>query len=318
MRKLIRLASAMLPLGLMSTTALAEYPDRPIVVVNPNSAGGGTDVGIRTWQPYVEKCLGGAALVPTAMPGAASAVGISALSQAAADGYTIGMVNMPNLVTNKLSKPEQPSIDGFVYIGNIIGVRSTLNVRMDSKFKTLQEAIAYMKSAGGPVNLGIGGIGADDHLVGLQLERLLGVKFNFIPFGSGADSRNALLGKQVEFSMMSNVEAAGFREEVRPLAVAADKRTDLFPDTPTFKEQDLDLVGGSTHVIAAPKGFPQEALSKWRECIQTAGKDPKFLEDAKKRSLSLEVMTGEQTETFVHDQAKLLTDLWKADPWIKP
>ncbi|HWA50486.1 MAG TPA: tripartite tricarboxylate transporter substrate binding protein [Dongiaceae bacterium] len=318
MRVSLTLAGAV-ALGLLSGAALAEYPERPITVINPNSAGGGTDVGIRTWQPYVEACLGnGAALVPTAMPGAASAVGISALNQAAPDGYTIGMVNMPNLVTNKLAKPEQPSIDDFVYLGNIIGVRSTFNVRKDSKFQTLVEAVEYLKSASGPVNVGMGGIGADDHLAGLQLQKLLGVQMNFIPFGSGADSRNALLGGQVEFSMMSNVEAAGFRDEVRPLAIAADQRSDLFPEVPTFKEQGFDLVGGSTHIIAAKKGFPEEALKKWRDCIQVAGKDPAFIADAQKRSLSLSVMTAEEAENFVRTQQKLLSDLWASDPWIKP
>lgn len=317
MKALIRLAGA-LSLALAGGAALAEYPERPIVVINPNSAGGGTDVGIRTWQPYVEACLGeGASLVPTAMPGAASAVGITALRQAAPDGYTVGSANMPNLVTNRIAKPEQPAVEDFVWIGNVIGVSSTLNVQMDSEIKTLAEAIDHIKAASGPVNIGMGGIGADDHLVGLQFQEMVGKPLNFIPFGSGADSRNALLGGQVEFSLMSNVEAAGFREEVRPLAVAAEARTDLFPDTPTFIEQGLDLVGGSTHVIGAPKGFPEEALAKWRECIQVAANDPKFLEDAKTRNLSLNVMTGEETEAFILAQRKLLEDLWASDPWIK-
>lgn len=317
MRNLLRIAGTAV-LVAFATAALAEYPERPITVINPNSAGGGTDVGIRTWQPYVERCIGnGAVLLPTAMPGAASAVGITALHKAAPDGYTIGMANMPNLVTNKLSKAEQPSFEDFVWIGNIIGVSSTLNVQTDSKFKTLKDAVDYIKGSATPINVGMGGVGADDHLVGLQFQKLLGVKLNFIPFGSGADSRNALLGGQVEFAFMSNVEAAGFRDQVRPLAVAAETRTDLFPEAPTFKEEGLELVGGSTHVIGAPKGFPEDALAKWRECIQTAGKDPKFLEDAKKRSLSLNVMTGEETEAFIRAQHKLLSDLWTSDPWIK-
>jgi len=255
--------------------------------------------------------------VPTAMPGAASAVGITTLAKAAPDGYTIGMANMPNLVTNNLSKPDQPSFEDFEWLGNIIGVNSTLNVRKDSKFQTLQEAIDYIKGSSTPINVGMGGVGADDHLAGLQFQKLIGAKLNFIPFGSGADSRNALLGGQVEFSLMSNVEAAGFRDEIRPLAIAAETRSELFPEAPTFKEQGIDLVGGSTHVIGAPKGFPEEALAKWRECIQVAGKDPKFLEDAEKRSLSLNVMTAEETEAFIRAQHKALAELWASDPWIK-
>ena len=318
MRNLIKLAGA-LALGLVSTAAFAQYPDKPIMVINPNSAGGGTDVGIRTWQPYVEACLGeGATLVPTAMPGAASGVGIAALNAAAPDGYTVGMTNMPNLVTNTFSRPDAPVIDEFDYVGNIIGVRSSLNVRADSEYKTIEEAIEYIKGASGPINVGMGGVGADDHLVGLQLEKALGADFNFIPFGSGADSRNALLGGQVEFAMMSNVEAAGFREEVRPLAIASAERSDLFPDTPTMTEKGLSIIGGSDHIISVKKGFPAEALAKWRECVQVAAKDPKFLEDAKTRNLALNIMTAEETEAFVREQQELLKGLWDADPWVKP
>lgn len=301
-----------------STPAKAEYPEKQITVINPYSAGGGTDVGLRTWQPYVERCLGSSAvLIPTAMPGAAAAVGITALWKSAPDGYTVGMANMPNLVTNKFAKPEQPSFEDFVWLGNIIGVNSTINVQKSSRFKDLKEAVEYIKSSPTPVNIAMGGVGADDHLAGLQMQKLLGVKVNFIPFGSGAESRNALLGGQVEFAMMSNVESAGFKEEIRPLAVASAERIELLPDTPTFREQGVDLIGGSTHVIGMPKGAPEEAVAKWRECIQTAGKDPKFIEDATKRSLSLNVMTGEQTEQFIREQAKVLLELWKSDPWIK-
>ena len=251
------------------------------------------------------------------MPGAASGVGIAELAKAAPDGYTIGMTNMPNLVSNA-SRPGSPGIDQFDYIGNIVGVRSTFNVRMDSELKTFEDALATIKATPGPINVGMGGIGADDHLVGLQLEKLLGADFNFIPFGSGADARNALLGGQVVFSMMSNTEAAGFKDAVRPLAVASVERTKLFPDTPTFREKGYDLVGGSTHVIAAPKGFPAEALAKWRGCIEQAAANPDFLADAEKRSLSLNIMNAADTEAFVRSQAQLLSDLWKSDPWVKP
>jgi tripartite-type tricarboxylate transporter receptor subunit TctC len=319
MRNIIKLASA-LALGLASTTAaFAQYPEKPIIVINPNSAGGGTDVGIRTWQPYVERCLGeGASLVPTAMPGAASGVGIAALKAADADGYTIGMTNMPNLVSNSLSRPDAPTIDEFDYIGNIVGVRSTINVRADSQFQTWEEALEFIKNHDGPINVGMGGVGADDHLAGLQLEKAIDADFNFIPFGSGADARNALLGGQVEFGMMSNVESAGFREEIRPLAIAADERSELWPDTPTFKEKGLDIVGGSDHIISVRKGFPEEALAKWRECVQEAAQDPDFLEDAQTRNIALNVMTAEETETFVREQQELLQEIWNTEPWIQP
>ncbi|MBP1888183.1 tripartite tricarboxylate transporter substrate binding protein [Sinorhizobium mexicanum] len=303
--------------GAAAMPALAEYPDHPIAFINPNSAGGGTDVGIRTWAPYVEKCVGnGAAFAVTAMPGATGAVGMSEAAKAPHDGYTMASLNMPQLVTNQIAKQMTFTTDSFDYLGNIVGVRSVIAVRPDSKFKTLADFVAFAKQSGAPINVGLGGLGADDHLGGLRFEEMIGVDFNFIPFGSGADSRNALLGNQVEIAFMSNSEAAQFRDEIRPLAIASVQRDPLYPDTPTFKEQGYDLISGSDHVIGLPKGAPEEVKTKLADCIAKAAADPAFLADAKKRSLSLNIMDAKQTETFVHDQENIFRELWKTNPWI--
>ncbi len=317
MRNALLGLSAALMVGAAAVPALAEYPERPILFVNPNSAGGGTDVGVRTWAPYVEKCLGeGATFVVVARPGATGSIGISETAKATNDGYTIGSLNMPQLVTNTITKDMTYDIDSFDYIGNIVGVRSTINVRQDSEFKTLQDFVDHSKSAGGQINVGLGGLGADDHLAALQFEQLAGVDFNFIPFGDGASSRNALLGSQVDVAFMSNTEAAQFKEEIRPLAVASAERTPLFPDAATFAEQGFDLVAGSDHIIGAPKGIPEEALTKLRNCVAEAAKDPAFLADAEKRAISLNIMDAAQSEAFVREQDKLLRELWEKGPWV--
>lgn len=298
--------------------AAAEFPDRPILFINPNSAGGGTDVGVRTWAPYFEKCLGDkASLVVVARPGATGAVGISELANSPADGYTIGSLNMPQLVTNVIAKKMTYTVDSFDYIGNIIGVRSTLDVRPDSPYKSLKDFVDAVKASDKPVNVGLGGLGADDHLAGLQFQRMIGKEFNFIPFGDGAQSRNALLGGQVDIAFMSNTEAVGFKDQIRPLAVAAAVRTPLFPDVPTFKEQGFDLIAGSDHIIGAPKGIPADALTKMRDCVAKAAADPGFLADAEKRGQSLNIMDAAATEAFVRDQEKIFREIWAATPWVK-
>lgn len=316
----MRLKSSLALLLLASvaaTPAAAEYPERPIAFINPNSAGGGTDVGIRTWAPYVEKCLGnGATFVVTAMPGATGAVGMTEAAKAPNDGYTIASLNMPQFVTNQIGKQMTFTVDTFDFLGNIVGVRSLIAVRPDSQFKTLADFVKFAKESGQPINVGLGGLGADDHLGGLRFEQMLGVDFNFIPFGSGADSRNALLGSQVEIAFMSNSEAAQFRDEIRPLAIAADSRDPLYPDTQTFKEAGFDLISGSDHIIGVPKGAPAEVETKLADCIAQAAKDPAFLADAKKRSLSLNIMDAKQTDAFVREQDKIFRDLWTTNPWI--
>jgi tripartite-type tricarboxylate transporter receptor subunit TctC len=232
------------------------------------------------------------------MPGGASAIGNTALATAAPDGYTVGSANMPNLVSNRLARPDLPALEDFEFLGNIIGVRSSINVRSDSPYQTFEDALEYIQSAPGQINVGMGGIGADDHLVGLQLEAALGADFNFIPFGSGADSRNALLGGQVEF------------------AIAAVDRSDLFPETPTLNELGYSIVGGSDHVMAAPAGTPEIAIEAWRTCLAEAAANPDFLADAETRDLSLNIMDASETEAFVYEQREILQQLWETDPWV--
>ena len=310
----IALAASIVSLGLPA--AAQTYPTQPIIVINPNSAGGGTDVGIRTWQPFVEECLSGT-LVPNAHPGGSGAIGNTVLATSDADGYTVGSANMPNLISNWLALPDLPAAEDLEYLGSIVGVRSTINVLRNSEYQTIEQALEFIKHSDGPVNIAMGGIGADDHLVGLQIEAALGVDINFIPFGSGNDSRNALLGGQVDFAMMSNTESAGFGDDVRALAIAADNRSDLLPDTPTLGEMGFPIVGGSDHVMAIPAGSPQEAVEAWQRCLAEAAANPEFLAVATERSLSLNIMSAEEAEAFVYEQREILQALWDEQPWIE-
>jgi hypothetical protein len=239
-------------LGLIVGPVLADYPEKPITVINPNTACGGTDCR----HPHVAAlCRGppGQQRGPDTDGHAGCRV---SRRHHRARQCRAGRLHYRR---DELARPNLPNIDAFEHIGNVVGVSSTLSVRMDSESTSLQEAVEYIRSTDETIDVGMGGIGADGHLVGLQLEKLLDTSFNFIPFGSGADARNALPGGQGIFSMMSNVEAAGFSDEVRPPAIAAVERSALFPDVPTFIEEGYDLVGGSTHVIAAPEGFPRGA-----------------------------------------------------------
>ena len=198
--------------ALAASPAAAEYPDKPITYILGYSPGGGSDVGVRTWSPYAATCLGnGASFTVVNMPGASGALGTAAAEKAPADGYTLTNLNLPQFVTNTISKGAPSDIDKFDYLGTIVGVRSALAVKTGSEYKTLKDFVDYAKSTDAPINVGIGGIGADDHLAGLRFGAMIGETFNFIPFGDGASARAALLGGQVTITFLSNSEAALFK-----------------------------------------------------------------------------------------------------------
>ena len=116
---------------------------------------------------------------------------------------------------------------------------------------------------------------------------------------------------------MSNSEAALYQDEFRTLGVMESERSSFLPDVPTFQEQGYEIIGGSTQVIGAPAGTPDEIIQKWSDCLGQVVNDPKFLEDAKKRALPLAYLTAEETERFVREENEQLKALWQSDPWIK-
>jgi tripartite-type tricarboxylate transporter receptor subunit TctC len=264
----------------------------------------------------MEKCLG-TTLIVQLRPGAGAALGMGMVATAEPDGYTIGSLTMPNLVSQAIATQAPFTIDSFDYIGNIIGSQSTLAVSVNSPFKTLKEFVDFGLSSRVPVNVAVAGIGNDDHLTGLRFAKMSNVKMNFIPFGDGSLARNALLGGHADVAIMNNTLVAEFSNEIRALAVAGTERSPSLPNSPTFKEVGYDLVGGSNHLLGAPKGVPAEVLTKWRDCVQTVGNDAEFIAEAKRRFAPLDIKDAKATEAFVREQDAILRQIWADDPWIK-
>ena len=314
-RHKLALGLAVLATGMGTSAAFAEYPERPITFIVPYGAGGGNDIGTRTWVPYLEQCLGnGATVVVVNKPGAGGEVGFTELANSAPDGYTLGSTATPNMPLGEITR-EKPtySVDSFSYVGNLYGSSSTLNVLKGGKFASLDAVIAEGKTR--PLTWGMSGFGSDDHLMGLRLMELAGIKLTFIPLGDAASVRNAILGGHVDLGGLSLAEAAPFQEQLSTLAVAADQQSTVLPGVPTFTEQGIDLIGGSLPIVAAPKGLPEDIKAKLSACFVSIAQDPKFQADAEQRKLLLIPMDAAQTEAYVRSEAATLKTLWETNPW---
>lgn len=302
-------------MGLTGTSAaFAEYPEKPITLIVPAAPGGGTDVGVRTWVPFLEKCLGAnASIVVVNKPGAGHKVGLTELANAAPDGYTLGAIILPNMIVSSVKATYND--DSFDYLGSFYASRSTISVRADSPYKSLKEVIDEAKSSGKAPKLGVGSIGNDDHLRGMQLAALAGVKIDYVPLGDAAPVRNALLGGHIDVVGLSFTETVPFKDEIRLLAITGDQRSPDVPDVPTFSELGFEVMGGSRHTTGAPKGLPAEVADKLSGCLVSIGKDQAFLDVAKQRSLVVDPIDAAQTADFAHKNYDLLMELHKTNPW---
>jgi tripartite-type tricarboxylate transporter receptor subunit TctC len=308
-----------LVLGLVANIAAAQYPERVINVIVAYSPGGGTDLIARAIAPFIEKNLGGSAKIAVVnRAGAGGEIGFAAIAAAAPDGYTIGFVNTPPLLTIPIERQAQFSWQRFDYLGNIIDDPCNFSVHADTDIRTLKQLADYAKARSGQVTVGSTGIGSDDHLAMLMFERAAGVKLRHIPFKGSADVRAAIAGKQIDVAAINIGEALQYQKggtPIRNLVQMSPARTNLAPDLPTAREQGFDVELSSLRGMVAPKGMPPEIRDRLVKAIERAVADPEFQAKAVQFFSPLRYLPPAQYEALVRDADTTYKALWKELPW---
>lgn len=302
----------------VASPVLAEYPERPITMIVAYSPGGGTDVLARSFAPFIEKYLGNdASFTIINKPGAGGEVGFTALSQSKPDGYTIGFLNLPNLLAIPIERKARYSLDSFTPLANMVDDPGAFNVHIDSPFNTLAELVAYAKENPGSVTVGTSGVGGDDHLAMMAFAKQAGIKLTHVPFPGAAPNRTALLGRHITVGAFNVSEAIQYAKEgqIKILGQMAAERWEVAPDVPTFKEQGFDVIMGSQRGMGAPAGFPAEAKAKLSEAIGKAVNDPEFQAKAKKIYLPLSFMDADTYGAFLVNMNEQFKTMWAEEPW---
>lgn len=302
-----------------ATDVRAEYPERAITFIVPFSVGGGSDRTARALVPYLEKYLGaGAKIAVVNKPGAGGSIAYSEMARTNPDGYTIGMVNLPDAVTGPMLKPKLPySVDSFKYIGGINKEPTTISVRGDNKIKTFADYVKAAKAKGGALTVGVPSLG-NVHSVGItKLAANLGFKVNKIPLKGGGPTRNALLGGHVDSAGLSVSAAAKKAKKLTILVQMAKERASTAPNVPTTYELGIKLSNYVIRTFAAPKGTPAKVLSKLQAAFGKAIKDPDFLAAAKKQKIAVVYSTGDDLVATASALDTELRALWKTNPWLK-
>jgi putative tricarboxylic transport membrane protein len=297
----------------------AEYPERVINVIVAYPPGGGTDLIARAIAPYIEKNLGGGAKIAVVnRAGAGGEIGFAALANSAPDGYTIGFVNTPPLLTIPIERQAQFSWQRFDYLGNIIDDPCNFSVHADTDIKDLKQLAAFAKANPGAVTVGTTGIGSDDHLAMLMFERAAGVKMRHIPFKGSADVRAAIAGKQITVAAINIGEAMQYQKggtPLRNLVQMSPARTNLAPDLPNAREQGFDIEMSSLRGMVGPKGLPPEIRERLVKAIERSVADPEFQAKAVQFFSPLRYLAPAQYEALVREADVTYRALWKELPW---
>lgn len=299
----------------ISAALAADYPKRPITMICPWGAGGGTDAVSRIISTLLKKELG----VPVNVvnrTGGSGAVGHTAMATAKPDGYTIGMPTVEVTMMHWVGLTKITYKD-IAPIALVNADPAGINVRTDSPWKTYKDLENYIRKNPGKLKDSGTGQGGIWHLAMAGWMKTIGMSpkdIKWIPSKGAAPALQDLMAKGIDMSTCSLPEAATLIEagKIRPLAVMADERDPKYPDTPTLKELGIDWTTAAWRGIAAPKGTPPEIVAILEKAIAKVHKSDEFLKFMKNRGYGVKWMDSKAFAGFLEKADKNNGDVMKA------
>ncbi|WP_340110090.1 tripartite tricarboxylate transporter substrate binding protein [Pikeienuella sp. HZG-20] len=307
-------AVAALALGGLAAVAAfpaqAEYPDRPITLIVPWGAGGGTDATGRILGQLLEEDLGQPVNVVN-RTGGSGVVGHSAIANAKPDGYTIGVLTVEigmmhwSGITELTSEDYTPLV---IYNFDPAGIQ----VRADSPWQSVDDVLAAVKAEPGKHKASGTGQGGIWHLAIAGLLESSGIAPDAVPWvpseGAAAGLQSMAAGT-IDIVPCSLPEAESLMSagKVRSLAIMADESLAAYPDIPTLKEvTGLDWKMGAWRGIAGPKGLPADVSEKLTAALEKAYNSDQFKDFMNSRGYGMIWASGDDAGTFMAESDESL------------
>jgi len=272
LRRFLHLAAGAVALSVASQIANAQtYPSRPITMIVPFAAGGGTDVTARIVSEHMSRTLGQRIIIEN-IAGAGGTTGSTRAMRANPDGYTIEMGQMGTHATAVALYPNlayRPEVD-FDPISMVSEMPQMLVGRKDFAPKDFKEFIAFIKTNSDKINVGHAGVGSIFFSTCLLLHSILNVKPTLVPFNGGAPAMNALVAGQVDYMCADIVTAAPQLQAstIKGYAIASTSRNPAIPTVPTSNEAGLpEFQATGWFALFAPKGTPKPIVDRLSEVL---------------------------------------------------
>lgn len=317
MKRQIRVTSIVVAwvLVAVSVSLAADYPTKPITLINPQAPGGTLDIQARAFASIAEKIVGQPVVVVN-KTGATGMVGALAGAQAAPDGYTltVGSVNIPNALEWEIANGRKPPFTrhDFACIGTFTMSPTLLIVPMDSPYKTLAEFVAAAKAKPGQLAFSSGGLYGMSHLPAEIFAKAAGVKFRHVPYGGGGPSLTAVVGNQVDFSVNypANTIPLLRGNKLRALAVIGAKRLKSVPEIPTVKEMGIDAEYYGWVGLLAPVKTPKPIVDTLREVTKSVVESKAFVDMIQEPGDEVNYMGGAELEKYMDAESAKIAALY--------
>lgn len=291
--------------ALSANASLAqEFPERPINLVAPFNAGGGTDLLLRAFAPHFAEALDGDVFVSN-MAGGSGTVGAAALSGQRPDGYQLGYWSVTVATVQPQIKDVPYGLDSWTPICSVAASPTVLFTQADSPFQTVDDVVAAVKAEPGKYLYGSSGPGAITHLTTVAAFSGLGIidDMKHLPFQGSGPALQAMAAGTIQF--FGDTELLMASGDFRPLVVFNSERLDSMPDVPTAAEvgiaaplDELYLWGG----LFAPAGLDPAVTETLSTACETAINSDGFQEFATQTSTVLDYRNAADFDAFYRAQ----------------
>jgi tripartite-type tricarboxylate transporter receptor subunit TctC len=304
MRMRSRLATLIALLVLAAVPAGAEqYPSRPVTIVVPFAAGGGSDLLARLVAQKLEEKLGKPFIIEN-RPGAGTTLAAMQTVRSAPDGYTLMQATSSTMAINVSMQKKMPyePLKDLVPVALLSSSPFFLVVRSDSPVKTVADLIALAKAKPNGLNYGSGGPGSMHHLSTELLQSLAGIEMTHVPYKATPPAMNDLLGGQIQVLFGDTTSLLPMIQQgtVRGIAVTTAKRSPAAPDIPTVAETVPGYESASWQMLVAPGATPPEVIALLNREVHTIFSDPAVIAELERRGIG-PALTGtpDEVQDFV-------------------
>jgi tripartite-type tricarboxylate transporter receptor subunit TctC len=267
-----------------TASVAADWPKRPINLVVPYKAGGGTDAYARAISAAAAEVLD-VPIVVVNKPGSGGLNGANSVVGARPDGYTMMMTSGGSFLLSTMTRDTKvDALDSFEFVAQVGKLQTSLMVPKDSPFQTVQDVIDAAQANPGSLRWAHSGRGGFHFVGGLGFLANNNIEAQDVPFKGGGPTRAALIGSQADFGFLGVQQLAGFEDNLRALAVNSAERDGIMTEVPAFGELGIPFAAVSSPVIVfAPKGTPAEVITAMEAALAEIAAKPEFAELLAKR-----------------------------------
>jgi tripartite-type tricarboxylate transporter receptor subunit TctC len=270
-------------IGLMLAAGPAQaqqnYPTKPIRLIVPFAAGGGTDITARMLAQKLTESFKQTVIVDN-RPGGGGTIGIESAVRAQPDGYTMILLTTGYTTNAALNKLAYDPVNDIAPIGMVGETGFVVTIHPSLPTKSVKELIAYDKVSPGKINYGSAGAGGITHIATELLNYMAGTKITHIPYKGAGPALNDLLGGQIQLLLvgMPPVMPHVRSNRLRAIAITSAKRSSTAPDIPTVGETVPGYEAVLWFAVLGPKALPKNIVTRWNKEIDRIVQLPEMKE----------------------------------------